>query len=335
VKTLVVLAILGAGLILLGVLLSPEAPAAICFGWIVFLWRVVPRLAPDGPTVAVSVTAVVLFTAGVHWLGRAWRRSAAGETTAMPPWRLRWSLTVAALIFLMFTAGVAMIGMTHQLGWLLNAIEPLTTPGLRRGSAYGYYNLRMSAASMHDYAWFHGHLPRGGTFDPEGGMLHSWETEIIPNFPYSTREIDFKLPWNHPRNAEYFRSIIPEFINPELRSAPLTDADGFGLSHYAANSHIFSAREPMRLQDIKDGTANTLLIGEVNTGFKPWGHPVNWRDPANGINTPNGFGGPRSAGGANFAMADGSVRFVSERISPEVLRALSTPAGGEEIDRLP
>jgi hypothetical protein len=33
-----------------------------------------------------------------------------------------------------------------------------------------------------------------------------------------------------------------------------------------------------------------------------------------------------------FVMVDGSVRMVSERASPEVLRALSTPAGGEEVD---
>lgn len=32
-----------------------------------------------------------------------------------------------------------------------------------------------------------------------------------------------------------------------------------------------------------------------------------------------------------FVMADGSVRFVSERISPAVLRALATPRGGELV----
>jgi hypothetical protein len=48
--------------------------------------------------------------------------------------------------------------------------------------------------------------------------------------------------------------------------------------------------------------------------------------------SPQGFGGPRLAGGAYFSMADGSVRFVSERIETDVLRALSTPDGGEEVD---
>jgi prepilin-type processing-associated H-X9-DG protein len=85
-----------------------------------------------------------------------------------------------------------------------------------------------------------------------------------------------------------------------------------------------------RRNEISDGAAQTLLIGEVNSRFVPWRHPVNWRDPARGINrAPDGFGGPASSGGAQFLMADGSVRFVSQQTSEHVLRALSTPAAGD------
>ena len=70
----------------------------------------------------------------------------------------------------------------------------------------------------------------------------------------------------------------------------------------------------------------------MNAEFRPWGHPANWRDPSDGINkSPDGFGGPRGSGGAQFVMADGSVRFVSDAISPRVLQALGTPNGREEV----
>lgn len=76
-----------------------------------------------------------------------------------------------------------------------------------------------------------------------------------------------------------------------------------------------------------------MKIGEVNANFKPWGDPYNWRDPAKGVNrSPHGFGGAWSERGATFLMADGSVRFISERVNPEVMKALATPQGGETVD---
>ena len=46
--------------------------------------------------------------------------------------------------------------------------------------------------------------------------------------------------------------------------------------------------------------------------------------------TAKGFGGPRPTGGM-FAFADGHVRLIPTDIAPEVLRALATPAGGEQV----
>jgi hypothetical protein len=139
--------------------------------------------------------------------------------------------------------------------------------------------------------------------------------------------------WNDPANARYFKCVLPEFINRDMRALGVEDNDGYGLSHYAANSRIFAANSVVKMSDITDSRSSTILIGEVNAGFKPWGHPVNWRDPALGINrSPHGFGGPSGARGATFLMADGSVRVVGDDVSPEVLRAMSTPRGGEPVD---
>lgn len=324
---LVVLAIL-----VLIVFAAPfEMPRSIVWGWLLFLYHTLPRMTVDWPSVFVGCLALVLFTTGVHAAGRTWRRNAPEG----PHWKLRWSLATVAVVFVLFAAGISLVGIVHQAGWLLTSPQPRYVQTIRwNGGGYSPNNLKQIALAMHNYHdTYGGKGPPGGTFTPQGEMLHSWETYSLVFIGYSTGEIDFKMPWNHPRNRKYFQCILPVFTNDRLPTPAVLDQQGFGLSHYAANSLLLAANKDLNLADITDGTANTLLVGEVNAEFKPWGHPVNWRDPARGINrSPQGFGGPPSAGGANFSMADGSVRFVSERIHPDVLRTLGTPAGGEGID---
>ncbi len=91
---------------------------------------------------------------------------------------------------------------------------------------------------------------------------------------------------------------------------------------------------------ITDGTSNTLLLCEnINRGQSnavPW-VTINITDVESGING-NTTGtyytfGPASyhTGGCHFAMADGSVRFISENVSQTLLGALATRSGGETI----
>jgi prepilin-type N-terminal cleavage/methylation domain-containing protein/prepilin-type processing-associated H-X9-DG protein len=134
---------------------------------------------------------------------------------------------------------------------------------------------------------------------------------------------------------------------------------------------IFFLDSSIRLADITDGTSNTLLFGErvhhdpefdrrrpdLWPGAAPvavWGRwgfvahagangnvtlstpvPINYRVPPGGdLATLQdrvcafGSGHP---GGANFAFADGSVRFLSESTPLPILQALSTRDGGEVV----
>jgi prepilin-type N-terminal cleavage/methylation domain-containing protein len=112
------------------------------------------------------------------------------------------------------------------------------------------------------------------------------------------------------------------------------------------------------MRDITDGTSNTLLIGEaawnipdylftsgpcagqVRWGFTYWSSPY---PLATAFTTMAPFNPKRGGsavlsrfrsehiGGAQFALVDGSVRFVSENISQAILDATATRAGGEVL----
>jgi prepilin-type N-terminal cleavage/methylation domain-containing protein/prepilin-type processing-associated H-X9-DG protein len=134
---------------------------------------------------------------------------------------------------------------------------------------------------------------------------------------------------------------------------------------------IFYIDSCVRLTDITDGASSTLLFGEryhrdpqydlQHDDFWPGTPPMaqfgRWAEVAYQgavanvmLSTPVGINyqmspagdfnavqnricafGSGHSGGANFAFADGSVRYVSDGISLATLQALSTRAGGEVV----
>jgi prepilin-type processing-associated H-X9-DG protein len=99
---------------------------------------------------------------------------------------------------------------------------------------------------------------------------------------------------------------------------------------------VFGYDRATRIEDITDGTNQTMMLIETARDHGPWtaGGPSSVRgvDPATrpyiGRNRP--FGGYHP-GGANVAFADGSVRFLRGSIDPDVFEALSTIARGEHL----
>jgi prepilin-type N-terminal cleavage/methylation domain-containing protein len=132
-------------------------------------------------------------------------------------------------------------------------------------------------------------------------------------------------------------------------SNPSTSYDGCA----AGNGVIFETNNPLRITDVMDGTSNTIMIGEAMTEKdyqNAWCHmdnaiassayPPNAKNPATGKDYPPDQWWNRYAftsahpGGVQFALTDGSVRFISDTIPVAQFRALGTRAQGE-VAQLP
>jgi prepilin-type processing-associated H-X9-DG protein len=301
-----------------------------------YLARVLPQVGIDWSGVITATLCFILFVAGAHaflgWLYGQVQKETGSVDPAIPRWRPRWTITLGVLTVVMFVAGISAAGITHQVGWLLTSQEPLFLNGgliVRRIQSLS--NLKQIGLGLSNYHEAHATFPPGGTFDAAGQPLHGWQAMLLPFVEQSDLHdrIDFGVPWDHPRNALAFQTDLPLYWNPGIPDR--RNGAGYALSHYAGNAYLLGGNVPRTLGEVKDGTSVTVMAGEVAGDFKPWGYPVNWRDPALGINrSPEGFGSP-FPGGANLLFVDGSVRFLKDRIDPQVLQSISTPAGGETV----
>ncbi len=316
-------------LVCLGIqgLLAPlEAVFHLVCGWVLFLVRVLPQVRLDPAGILVAVVCLVGLAVGLHLFLRWLSAHRPAAATQPPRWRPRWTALVLSLVVLMFTAGISAVGITHQATWLLTSRPPIT-----RTRGDHERNLFQMSIVILNYEGDHGTLPPGGTFDEQGNGLHGWQTLLLPYVEHGHvyKKIDLEVPWHHPRNAEAMRTPVNTYLHADADQ--YQDEAGYALSHYASNVRVMGSKA-RTIKSITDGTANTILMGEAWTNYRPWGHPANWRDPARGIRTtPDSFGHPRHSDAVVFGMADGSVRSVSSKVSPEVLRALATPDGGEDV----
>lgn len=128
-----------------------------------------------------------------------------------------------------------------------------------------------------------------------------------------------------PVSAGLTDSVVAVYLCPEFASAP-TIPSGHGRLAFLGNPQVI-AKKRMQLSDILDGESTTAAFGETN-GDRAWAFPGTAPE-----STPNSGGdyGSRHAGGANFAMCDGSVRWISNSVDSSVMKALFSVAGKDLV----
>lgn len=296
-----------------------QLPLTLVLGWAQFLWRVIPTLNPDPWTVGTGLACLVGVIVGAHLFLR-WLHRATAAQPDVPHWPLGRTLRCVGLVVLMFVAGIAVVGVIHQTGWLARSPEPLVErrrTDRRTASASSLKQISIAA----DNRLEHGtpkELPRS-TFTAAGEPLHSWQTALLPYIEEDAvyKRIDLAKPWTHPANAEPMGMYILVFRNPALSDDKV---NGFGASDYAGNVAVVLG-DPKTMQSFPAGASNTIFAGEVSANFRAWGDPLNARDPRHGIaGGPYGFGAPGRP--PQFAMLDGSVRtFDSQELAELMSKA--------------
>jgi hypothetical protein len=225
-------------------------------------------------------------------------------------------------------------------------------------------NLQQIGLAVHYYQTARkGKLPTGTIV----GSAKNYEdrlSHLVWLLPYLNHELLYKQlnveqGWESETNKPVVAQGIGSFHcyaarhnSPGLES--LTDYVGIaGVGEDAATlpakhprAGVFGYDRQLNVSDLADGASQTLMFAETRKNNGPWAAggrgTLHWIDPAEAapFHADGSFGSAhtikpyswsRRQPVSNIVLADGSVRAVSADISPEVLAALATVAGGEAV----
>jgi hypothetical protein len=197
-------------------------------------------------------------------------------------------------------------------------------------------NLKQIGLALFNYHQTFGSFPPPYITDGEGRPRHSWRVLIRPFLDASPfyNSYRFDEPWDGPNNAQL---IASERGGWYWHHCPSEHHDDPFTTDYVAivgPGTAWNVDHPVSVDDMADGPANTLLLVEVV------GSGINWAEPrdlaldriAPTVNAKSVLGiSSRHVGGAYGLMADGSVVFLSDKLSAATIRGLLTIDGGEEV----
>lgn len=293
--------------------------SAMIFGEVVnFRW---PN---PGPSVlALFAYPCIAVGAGLCIAIRLWQNGRRAEARSITRTALVWGLLWNGFITMQFVIA-----------------SPRTHSGPSR-ALQGLNNMRQVGIALHSFVSANnGQLPASVSGQPP----MSWRVAVLPALDESKLFKTYRkdIAWNVEPNASIARVKQKSFLCPEHQ--PNHDVFGRYCTSFAlitGPETIFPPEGPLSLDDVGtgDGTTTTLLLVEA------CGRNIVWTEPRDLDLTPQSVPGSNKpeppdlkslmswhhSGGACVIFADGSGRFLSKSIDPKLLKALTTPKGGEDV----
>lgn len=251
-------------------------------------------------------------------------RLSEGALAAMTPpnWKLL-AASVLATLGLGLTVAFAAFSPTDdppkpapaKPGAAAQAAAPARKPAEFWQARNSLENLKKIAYATHGYLDTANHLPRDIT-DKDGKPILSWRVAVLPYLDQRFLHAQFKLdePWDGPNNRKLL-SFMPDVFRTSVQDVKATETYYQAVSGPGA---VFDPKVKVAIQDIQDGTSNTLLVVEA-------GPPVPWTKPADIAFDPAAkppvLEGPYTDA-THAANADGSAYRMKPKVDEKLLRLL-------------
>ena len=195
-------------------------------------------------------------------------------------------------------------------------------------------NLRQIAIAMHNHHDVNGRLPAAVNANANGKPLLSWRVHLLPYLEQQALYEQFRL--DEPWDSEHNKTLIVQM--PEVFNSPGGAELDEGMTSIVVptgDETIFpigggGPGKGLSLSSIRDGTSNTVMIVEAAPeNAVIWTKPDDWR--FNADNPTKGLVGHRH-GGFLAAFADAHVAVISAIVPAEMVKAIFTRDGAEQVD---
>jgi RNA polymerase sigma factor (sigma-70 family) len=186
-------------------------------------------------------------------------------------------------------------------------------------------NLKQVLLAFHNYLSVNGRMPASATYGADGEPKLSWRVALLPFLEEADLYSQFHQdePWDSPHNKALIARMPAVFQTP---GTPPPQGET-RIRGFAGKGAMFEGTQGVPIQDITDGTSNTVLV-TVAGDSTPWtrpgelpfvaGQPLPTLDDSD----PEGIW---------LGFADGSARRVPKQTLNKMLRSLITRNGGEVI----